>query len=66
LAFKLIFSLNSAKEWKKEHAGFHYPSFYNFVVDFFEDSSDSVSTSAVTELLQWWNWYVIRYLIYKF
>jgi hypothetical protein len=47
--------MNSARDWKQEHAGFHYPSFYNFIVDFFEDAEDNISTSAVNKLLQWWN-----------
>jgi hypothetical protein len=59
--------LNSARDWKQEHAGFYYPSFYNFIVDFFEDAAqdaasedpDDVSTTAVNELLQWWNMYVL-------
>ena len=56
---KLIFLLNSARDWKQEHAGFHYPSFYNFIVDFFEDAAeDNLSTTAVNKILQWWNRYV--------
>jgi len=54
-ATQLVFSLNSARDWKTEHAGFHYPSFYNFIVDFFEDADNDDSTNAVNELLQWWN-----------
>jgi len=38
--------------------GFHYPSFYNFIVDFFEDAVDGRSMIAVNELLLWWNRYV--------
>jgi hypothetical protein len=55
ITVKLVFSLNSAREWKPEHAGFHYPSFYNFIVDFFEDTDDEDSKKAANELLQWWN-----------
>ncbi|KAN0105119.1 hypothetical protein V8E52_011366 [Russula decolorans] len=47
--------MNSARDWKQEHAGFHYPSFYNFIVDFFENAEDNNSTSVVNKLLQWWN-----------
>lgn len=53
--FKLIFSLNSAWEWKHEHTGFYYPSFYNFVLDFLEDVKNNISTATISELLQWWN-----------
>jgi hypothetical protein len=51
--------MNSARDWKQEHAGFHYPSFYNFIVDFFENAEDNNSTSVVNKLLQWWNRYVL-------
>ena len=51
--------MNSSRDWKQEHAGFHYPSFYNFIVDFFEDTEDDISTSTVNELLQWWNRHVL-------
>jgi hypothetical protein len=51
--------MNSARDWKQEHANFHYPSFYNFIVDYFEDAEDGDSTTTINELLQWWNRYVI-------
>jgi uncharacterized protein DUF6698 len=54
---KLIFSLNNSKDWKHLHAGFHYPSFYNFIADFFEGHQDTVSKQNITRLLQWWNRY---------
>jgi len=34
---QLVFALNSSWDWRQEHAGFHYPSFYNFIVDLLED-----------------------------
>jgi hypothetical protein len=37
---QLIFSLSTAQEWKREHNSFHYLTFYNFIVDFFEDIED--------------------------
>lgn len=56
--------MNSAREWKKEHAGMHYPLFYNFIVDFFEDpdsddedSEERAENQFGIELLQWWNRY---------
>ncbi|KAH9955653.1 hypothetical protein BC827DRAFT_1141046, partial [Russula dissimulans] len=58
---QLVFSLNSAQEWKKEHAGFHYPSFYNFIVDYLKDPVYEACKSSVDELLQWWNTYVLFY-----
>ena len=60
-----MFALSSAQEWKKEHAGIHYPSFYNFIVDFFEnpDSDSGYEDSEQcqqnhdfgVELLRWWD-----------
>jgi hypothetical protein len=55
---KLVFALTSARDWKKHHAGFHFTTFYNFIVDTFEDPEDEVARSSSIELLQWWNGYV--------
>jgi len=41
--FKLVFTLGTAWEWKHKHAGFHYPVFYNFVVDYLEVPKDEMS-----------------------
>jgi hypothetical protein len=54
---KLVFALGSAREWKREHAGFHYPSFYNFIVDYLENPQDEASQRDINELLKWWNQY---------
>ncbi|KAF8955095.1 hypothetical protein BDZ97DRAFT_1620698, partial [Flammula alnicola] len=54
-AVQLIFSLSNAKDWTHLHAGVHYPSFYNFVTNFFEGAQDPVSKRGVSLLLQWWN-----------
>jgi hypothetical protein len=51
--------MNSARDWKQEHAGFHFPTFYNFIVDFFEDTDDENSKNVANELLIWWNRYVL-------
>ena len=58
---QLIFSLSTAQEWKCYHNGFHYPSFYNFLIDFFEDIDleDVASQENIDELLDWWNQYVV-------
>ena len=55
---KLVFALSSARDWKKHHAGFHFTTFYNFIVDTFEDPEDEVARRSSVELLQWWNGYV--------
>ena len=49
LSLTLIFSTNSAKEWTQEHGGSHYPSFYYFLVDYFEDhdTDNKVTTASV-------------------
>jgi len=54
---KLVFALGSAQEWKHKHASFHYPSFYNFIVDYLKNPQDETSQRDVNELLKWWNWY---------
>lgn len=61
---KLLFSLNTASDWVHQHAGFHYPSFYNFIVDFFEEAQDMSSKKSVDDLLQWWNQYVFFLSVY--
>jgi len=54
---KLVFALGSAWEWKRKHASFHYPSFYNFIVDYLENPQDETSQRDINELLKWWNRY---------
>src|SRR6266851_1713400 len=54
---KLVFALGSAWEWKRKHASFHYPSFYNFIVDYLENPQDETSQRDINELLKWWNQY---------
>ena len=58
---QLIFSLSTAQEWKCEHNGFHYPIFYNFIIDFFKDVDleDVATQENIDDLLDWWNWYVV-------
>jgi hypothetical protein len=56
---QLIFSLSMAQEWKREHNGFHYLIFYNFIVDFFKDIEDDTGQKNADELLDWWNWYIV-------
>jgi hypothetical protein len=57
VAPKVVFSLNSAQEWKTDHTGINYPSFYNFVVNFLEEADNETTKASVDELLQWWNRY---------
>jgi hypothetical protein len=52
---QLVFSLGTAREWKREHNGFHYPSFYDFIVDFFEDVEDDTAKKNAADVLAWWN-----------
>ena len=53
-----MFSLCSARDWKKKHTGFHFLTFYNFIVDTFEDPKDDLAKTCADKLLQWWNRYV--------
>ena len=62
---KLIFSLSTAREWKREHNGFYYPAFYDFIVDFFEDIEDNAAQENADDLLDWWNRYVLSFLCGK-
>jgi hypothetical protein len=52
---QLIFSLGTAREWKHKHNRFHYPSFYDFIVNFFEDIEDSTAKENTADVLAWWN-----------
>jgi len=54
-ATQLVFALSSAPEWTKNHSGFHFPAFYNFIVDTFEDPEDNEAKKSTDELLKWWN-----------
>ena len=54
---KLVFALGTAREWKCEHAGFCYPEFYHFIVDYLEDPKDDTSRKDINDLMKWWNWY---------
>ncbi len=56
--FKLVFTLGTAREWKHEHAGFHYPVFYNFIIDYLEVPKDEMLQRDVNKLIKWWNQYV--------
>jgi hypothetical protein len=60
---KLVFSLCSARDWKKQHARFHFPTFYNFIVDTFEDPKGEAAEETIDKLLKWWNGYVqVQYM----
>ena len=52
---QLVFSLSTVQEWKRYHNGFHYPSFYNFLIDFFEDVDleDVATQENIDKLLDW-------------
>ncbi|KAG7089147.1 hypothetical protein E1B28_010853 [Marasmius oreades] len=56
-AVMLHFSLTNAITWRWVYDGFDYVTFYNVIVDFFEDRTLSTEQEA-KELLCWWNqWY---------
>jgi hypothetical protein len=42
----------------KLHVGFHFPTFYNFIVNTFENPEGDMAEKSAKELLQWWNEYV--------
>ena len=49
---KLVFSLNTESDWVHQHASFHYPSFYNFIVDLFDsdEAQDMSSKKSVDQV----------------
>ena len=55
---KLVFALCSARDWRKKHSGFYFPTLYNFIVDLFEDPEDDLAKTCADKLLTWWNRYV--------
>jgi len=56
---KLVFSLGTAQEWKHEHNRFHYPTLYNFIINFFENVEDEAAQKNADNVLNWWNQYVL-------
>ena len=45
-----------------EYNGFSYEEFYEFIVDFFESDTTPGAREASTNLLEWWNKYVPRFI----
>ncbi|KAF8873130.1 hypothetical protein BD779DRAFT_1679382 [Infundibulicybe gibba] len=54
-AVLLVFNLTDAHQWKDVYNGSNFVAFYNFLVDYFEDTPDATSKMRVNSLLAWWN-----------
>ncbi|KAF9014314.1 hypothetical protein BDQ17DRAFT_1404627 [Cyathus striatus] len=53
---QLHFAFSSADSWlQTEVEGFNYIAFYDFIVDFFEESTTPTACSYVQNILSWWN-----------
>ncbi|KAF9461196.1 hypothetical protein BDZ94DRAFT_1196493, partial [Collybia nuda] len=52
---QLHFSLTDAPSWKATYNSFSYEDFYNFVIDYFEDTPTVVAKDNSHALLKWWN-----------
>ncbi|KAJ3555095.1 hypothetical protein NP233_g12288 [Leucocoprinus birnbaumii] len=55
VAVLFVFNLHDISTWRECHNGFSFDEFYNFIVDFFEDTPDAQSKARVRSLLNWWN-----------
>ncbi len=55
--WKLVFNLTDAIQWTEVYNEFSFRSLYNFIVDYFEDTSylDSFAKERNDNLLKWWN-----------
>ncbi|KAF8973639.1 hypothetical protein BDZ97DRAFT_1776048 [Flammula alnicola] len=57
VATLLIFNLTDAEQWPADaiYNGFDFQTFYNVIVDYFDDATDAISRRNNRELLAWWN-----------
>ncbi|KAF9533408.1 hypothetical protein CPB83DRAFT_782959 [Crepidotus variabilis] len=54
-AVLLVFNLTDATQWTETYNGFNFRAFYNFIVDFFEDTPGAAAQRRANMLLTWWN-----------
>ncbi|KAF5382538.1 hypothetical protein D9615_002822 [Tricholomella constricta] len=55
VAVLLHFSLTDAPHWKSTFNNLSYELMYNFIVDFFEDTSGPQAEDRIKSLFKWWN-----------
>ena len=53
--FKLRFALSSCGTWRITDGEFDYNTFYNNIVDFFENTETPGEDKFIRDLLLWWN-----------
>ncbi|KAF9031049.1 hypothetical protein BJ165DRAFT_1535541 [Panaeolus papilionaceus] len=54
-AVMLAFNLTDATQWSETYNGFNFRVLWHFIIDYFEDSPDEISTQRAASLLKWWN-----------
>ncbi|KAF9043142.1 hypothetical protein BJ165DRAFT_1405518 [Panaeolus papilionaceus] len=54
-AVMLVFNLTDATQWMETYNGFNFRVFWNFIVDYFEDTPDERASKKAAALLKWWN-----------
>ncbi|KAG2092539.1 hypothetical protein BD769DRAFT_1679023 [Suillus cothurnatus] len=54
IAYVVRFALSSISSWRTIDGDFDYETFWNNVVDFFEDVPGPVAQRRVNQLLEWW------------
>ncbi|KAF5374162.1 hypothetical protein D9615_008830 [Tricholomella constricta] len=55
VAVLLHFSLTDAPHWKSTFNNLSYELMYNFIIDFFEDTSGPQAEDRIKSLFKWWN-----------
>ena len=67
LYLQLIFNLTDAEQWPADavYNGFDFQTFYNVIVDYFDNATDAISRRNNKELLMWWNKWVFHHDIWR-
>lgn len=59
--WQVRFALSSLSSWRTVDGDFDYESFWNNIVDYFEDVPGPVAQRKVDKLLEWWTRYLLRF-----
>jgi hypothetical protein len=59
--WQVRFALSSISSWRTVDGDFDYESFWNNIVDYFEDVPGPVAQRKVDKLLEWWTRYLLRF-----
>jgi hypothetical protein len=63
---QLVFNLTDAIHWMDTYNAFSFQAFYNFIVDYFEDTQGPAAKERADDLLKWWNRYIFLVLAVTF